>query len=254
MKHVKIPDPEGKGSFSIFSSEDVEYADPIKYFLNSFVTTHFIDLKETALLKFPSIHPNSLDEPILEKSAAFAEKFMKGIISTPIPENLVSLIKSTSKKEQQKLLKGFSLTTDELLSFICNAWTQHGFSFSEYIVEHQPKGFENKQLPRLAHKNADNEIKSIGKTSLTNGEIKNLIDHRSITVSKFIDKGDVWHCFFLTYKSLKGEEAGEKPHLHYISSAWGLPRKQVLVQLKSKSYSLPSLPHIDFHTHRNPRQ
>ena len=82
------------------------------------------------------------------------------------------------------------------------------------------------------------------------------VEHRKVIVSKFLDKGDIWHCFFLTFKSLDGKENYHdgQPHLHYISSAWNIPRQEVKEQLTSKKYSLPSLPHIDFHTHRNPRE
>lgn len=55
-------------------------------------------------------------------------------------------------------------------------------------------------------------------------------------------------------KSIIGKESYKngQPHLHYISDKWNIKRKNIIEQLNSREYKLPSLPHIDFHTHRNP--
>lgn len=60
--------------------------------------------------------------------------------------------------------------------------------------------------------------------------------------------------FFATYKSFRGEETwlGEKqPHYHYISSGFGIERKEVVKQLKSKKYKLGNLPHIKLEEYGN---
>ncbi len=102
-------------------------------------------------------------------------------------------------------------------------------------------------MPIFAHHLENNEVKIIGNTTLTKGQIKSAINQRHAVVAKFLDKGDKWHCFFQTYRSIRGMETGEYPHLHYISHAWGLSREHVLRQLRSKNYKLPSsLPHIRF--------
>ncbi len=68
-------------------------------------------------------------------------------------------------------------------------------------------------------------------------------------IAKFIEIVNEWHCFFTNYKSLKGKEIsykGGQPNYHYISDKWGLTKEQVIEQLSSRKYKLPSMPHIDY--------
>jgi hypothetical protein len=60
-------------------------------------------------------------------------------------------------------------------------------------------------LPTLIHLDGD-KVKTAGETTLTKEQLKNVVNYRKVTVSKFLDKGDTWYCFFLTYRSLRGEE------------------------------------------------
>ena len=135
------------------------------------------------------------------------------------------------------------------------AFENYGYTYSCYRAKHNHKGLEEAQLPELIYVEENGNVTSIGETKLSKGQLKQAIEHRKITVSKFLDSGESWHCFFLTFKSLSGKESFKdgQPHLHYISDKWNIPRKEVVEQLTNKKYNLPSLPHIDFHTHRNPR-
>ena len=95
-------------------------------------------------------------------------------------------------------------------------------------------------MPVLAELKGQGDIRIIGKTDLTNGQLKQTIEQRHVVVSKFLDKDDKWHCFFQTYRGLGEQEnySNGQPHLHDISSAWGLPREFVLKQLKSGGTTL----------------
>src|SRR5438105_1763329 len=114
--------------------------------------SYFFKLQEAAAFKFPQIPIEFLRNPLLTKASHWGQSEMKKITSTPVPDSLYKLLESKSKKDQEKLLKGLSLTSSELISFVCNAWIKHKFSFSQYSGHHNPKDFENKKLPRLAHK------------------------------------------------------------------------------------------------------
>ena len=106
-------------------------------------------------------------------------------------------------------------------------------------------------MPSIVHL-TDNKVHKSGETDLTDGQLKQIVEHRKVIISKFIDKGELWHCFFLTFESLKGKEKWKdgKPHYHYISSAFGLTREQVIGELKKKNYKLNNLPHIEMIDYR----
>jgi hypothetical protein len=88
---------------------------------------------------------------------------------------------------------------------------------------------------------------------LSIAQLKQVVEHRHVAVAKFLDIGKQWHCFFLTFRSLRGEENhdGGTPHMHYISDKWGISRSSVVKQLTSKKYKLPSLPHVEYIRHDN---
>jgi len=265
MRELKVKDTQKNGYYSMIEVGNFEYVNPIQKMseviigsMTQIAKNHLMFAKENNLL--PSIegvaNPNAIIERVALKNGIkmWGEEFQK-IMSQTLPENIFNILECKSKKGQINLLKGLSLTSEELMLFIFKAWENYGFTYSTYVSHHSHQGLDEKQMPKFAYKENNDQIISIGKTELTDGQIKQAIDHRRVIVSKFLDKGLIWHCFFQTYKSLKGEEAYKngQPHLHYISHAWGLSRSYVLEQLQSKNYKLPSLPHIDFHTYRNPR-
>ncbi|NOU16575.1 MAG: hypothetical protein HOO91_03330 [Bacteroidales bacterium] len=165
---------------------------------------------------------------------------------TKVPENFIALFTTKSKDEQKKLLTKQRILPYELLAFYCQAYTDYGFTFSEYKSEHLPNDLKGKEFPNLFYED-NNEIHKIGETSLSDGQLKHAIKNRNVIVSRFLDKGNEFHCFFTTHKSLKGEESGRdgQPHFHYISDKFGHSRDKVLRELKSKNYKLGTLPHID---------
>jgi hypothetical protein len=253
MSYTRIPDPETGGFFTVMEVEDFEYANPIEQTHKMFLEHSINFEKDFFILKKPPFPINHLDDFLLKRAEEKWLEEYKEITSSGVHENLLKLLDCDSKKEQIKLLKGLSFTSEELMNFIFCAWEKYNYSYSKYHSEHSHTGLDESQLPTLIHKKSDSEIISVGKTNLSDGQMKQLIEQRSVKVSKFLDKGDKWHCLFLTYKSLGGDETGGQPHLHYISNYWGLTREYVVQQLCSKNYKLPSLPHIDFYTHRNPK-
>ena len=99
----------------------------------------------------------------------------------------------------------------------------------------------------------DNEesISIIGETTLKEGELKNVILHRKKIVANFLDKGNEWHCFYLTFKALAGKETWNKgqPHCHYLSDKFGVSREEVIQGIKTGN--IPSTPvHIGIKGYR----
>lgn len=241
----------GKGGFIMaWINGDVEFVNPVERY-KEIIINQSIDIeRELIKTKIPSIFLgifNDLFQKKFQQNAdLFWEKFHIKIKDTNLSQNLISLLNSKSKKEQKKLLKRASLTLLELIGFIFYAFEREGYLFSNYYAEHHHKGLDEKKLPQFIHLKNDDTIHKTGETTLTNGELKQVINHRKVIVSKFIDRGKKWHCFFITYQSLKGEENWNngQPHFHYISDKFGLSREKVLAELRSRHYKLNNLPHV----------
>jgi len=252
IKHVNIP--YGDSNFNISIVEDFEYKNPIEVYHNIIVNSN-IQFNTTLYPNFEkeftkrNIYLNETEKQrlILKESLKGWNKWYENIMKTDINPNLLSLI-NNKKSTQIKLLKSISIRRGEITAFIIKSFTDYGFEFSQYRTEYQQKNIEIEELNGIAFIDEKGEVNSNENTCFTEGQIKQAINHRVVTIAKFIDKGDEWHCFFSNYKSLGGKELqyknGQK-HIHYISSKWGLERDYVLNELKKRKYKLPSTPHLD---------
>src|SRR5690606_12901622 len=124
-----------------------------------------------------------------EKKAqeSWKELFTK-LTETEVPKAFIDLFKADSKKEQIRILKGQSLTPDQLTNFLFKAYEEHGYLFSSYRAERHHKGVDETTLPKLISLKND-EVSTVGETSLTEGQLKNVILHRRVVVAKILDKG-----------------------------------------------------------------
>jgi len=248
MIYRKIEDTNEKGHHTIVEIEDFEFVSPIKQISEMLVNSR-IHFNQDFLTMCGIPIDNPIGYEILAKEAIeHWNTEYKRLKELEIPKSLISVLDIDSKKDQIKELKGLTINRKQLLAFLIRAGDDHGYLYSQYKGEHFPNGVEYSKFPALAEITQDGEVTITGKTELSKRQIKQSIEQRHVVVSKFLDKGNKWHCLFLTYKSLSGEESykGGQSHLHYISSSWGLPRNFVVEQLKSKNYKLPSLPHIDY--------
>lgn len=245
MQERKIFEENGKGVYTTFYSTDFEYVDPIKYYAESFIRTNTSMMRDIVFFKKPPIPLNYIEYFIRKEALKDWNNKFEEIYSTVIPSNLISLLNSSSKKEQLKLLKNLTITPDILMAFIFKAWTDFGFSFSQYSSHHHSTGLDKGKMPLLVEIK-DGKVRKVGETMLTDGQLKQAVEHRKVIVSKFFDNEKSWHCLFLTFDSLKGKESWKdgQPHYHYISDKFGIPRAEVVKQLKSKNYKLGNLPHI----------
>ncbi len=232
---------------SLDQTEDVELCNPEEYFKNLFIINRLlfrgVPFDELSSKKKPSVKSMMVFEKAIND---WTEKY-RLIRNVKIPENLTTLITVNKKNEQKKLLKGLEITPMILTNFILESSINYGFKFSQYKAEILPKNIEKSKMPFASEILENGEVKIWGKTELSKGQIKQAIEQRKVNIAKFIEKEDVWHCFFANYKSLYGEEIwlGENiAHFHYISSSFGLTKKKVIEELKSGNYQLGNMPHI----------
>jgi hypothetical protein len=210
----------------MFESEDFEYVKPVKHYGDFFI------VKSLILRGIPQEElngdrkPSDKSKEIFKGAVLHWQEMLSEFKKVKVSENLIKLLSSKKKSEQETLLKGVILTPDVLMGLLI------------VDLSKMPLAYEVKE---------DGEVKVFGDTEMSAGQLKQAIEHRKVKVAKILDRGDEWHCFFATFRSLRGEETwqGEKqPHFHYLSNAFGIPRTKVVEQIKSEQYKLGNLPHI----------
>lgn len=246
MIHKEIINKTTGEKLIIFDGEDFEYEKPVKHYGDEFI------VKQMVVRGIPNEELNGVKKPTQQSRQIFIEAAMHWqdmlykFKQVKVPDNLMKLLNTTKKSEQENLLKGIALTPDLLMALLIIA-EESGYTLSQYKSEYAQKGLDVSKLPFAYHVKDDGSVKIFGKTELSDGQLKQAIEHRKVKVAKFLDKGDTWHCFFTTYKSLRGGETWldeKQPHYHYISNLFGIDRIEVINQIKSEKYKLGNLPHI----------
>ena len=124
--------------------------------------------------------------------------------------------------------------------------TASNYLYSRYRFENLPKDLTDKRKPKIVDISKEDAVNIIGDTDLTEGQVKRMINERKVIIAHFLDRGDEWHCFFITYNSIGGKENHKdgQPHFHYISSAFGIKRDDFIKSMESGNYKSTSV-HID---------
>lgn len=246
MNTNKIIDKSGHSFTRVFSHDKIENVNPVEYFKNYELQKRAIVYRDILFAENPLLTLGLKPDFFLKKAEEGLKDFFKKFEQTPVPPNLLKVLESNKKKDQIKLLKGVSFTTEELMALILASYNNYGFLFSRYTFENLPKGMEDKRLPQLFRLEENGEVEKVGDTDLTDGELKNVLLHRNVIVSNFFEKGEIWHCFFITYDSIAGKENWKdgQPHFHYISSAFGISKEDFIESMRSGKYRSTPV-HID---------
>ncbi|MBA7546921.1 hypothetical protein ES705_39322 [subsurface metagenome] len=246
MDTKKIHNDKGKGYYRIFTKDKVERVNPIEYYKSFEINKRATVFKDLLYTTNPSLASNLNDSFFIMRAKDSLIGFFEQKEQTSIHENFITLLQTPRKKDQEKLLKGMSLNPDQLYSLIIKSYKDHGYLYSTYKFENLPKGIKGQDLPKLIELDANKKVKKIGSTNLKDGELKNIIEQRKVIVSHFFEKGDDWHCFFLTYNSIAGKENHNdgQPHFHYISSAFGISKDDFIDSMRTGKYKSTSI-HID---------
>ena len=189
------------------------------------------------ILKVKSTTPIP-DEVVRNFILAKTDEMIANKLATTSPNPIVHQLfsdYSLSYKDQNKLLKGLTLTGEDLLWMNKEAQDM-GYLLDIYHEEKYPDKFKEKKHPALFRKKEDGSIEKIGTTDMTDGEMRALLEQRKVIQARVYHKNNIWHCFYFTFKGLAGLESGlmgSKPHYHYLSDKSGITWDDLVIRIKS---------------------
>lgn len=226
------PNEHGTGYIFAETGDGVEYGDAVEYFSSSKINMIANLYREMLNAKSKAITSMLSDEFFIKKGIEEWQKIEAEIRAAEISPNFISLLESNSKKEQERLLRDATLSTYQYAHLLFKS-REYGFTFSSYISEKLPNDVKATEMPKFIRVTS-NEVIKRGLTPYSDGRLKGIIQQRKVIVARVLDREEDWHCFFQTYKSMRGEEGwrGGQPHLHYISNKWGISRKELLQRIK----------------------
>lgn len=215
--------------------EDVENVDAREYLIHFHAKSIYPVIKEMVMRDI------SLDEKykelgsIVYASFILAKEETEKLSNVELPDSIKNiLMNDLSKKEQINLLKGVSISAEQLGAIFIYA-NDNGYKFSNYRFAGTPKKYVGSELPSFVHLKEDGIIEHYGETSLTDGQMKEIVNTSQFVLARILNNGEHWHCFFQTRRGLLGEEPGEygsKSHIHYISDSFGVTLEDVIKGFK----------------------
>lgn len=146
--------------------------------------------------------------------------------------------KNLSKKDQIRLWRGVQLKIEQLAAIFDFA-EKCGYKFSHYTWQGEPKSVKDEKLPSFMHLNDDGTVEYVGETTLTEGQMRTIIEQADVIIVQIFDNGIHWHCFLRTFKGLKGKEPGKqgsRPHIHYLSDSFGVSKDDLIKMVKMGKY------------------
>ena len=161
------------------------------------------------------------------------------------PVFLLALFDTKNKRQQERLLRNQSITPESLIGWILQGG-QRGGLFSQYSFDGgSPEGLQGR-TPIMIDATDKDEIKTIGKTSLSSAALLHIVENQIIVIAQFIDLPDgSWYCIYRTRRGLTGREPGHQgQHFHFISSAYGVDRNTIV-----EGFKRGKCPKNGFHVH-----
>lgn len=122
------------------------------------------------------------------------ENFESFVIKSVPPEIIEILDNPLKKKEQIKLLKGCKLTKSQLCPLFALA-EKKGYLFSHYRYEGDPTTVNKEDLPKFIHIKEDGSVEFVGESSLSEGQMRVVVEQADILIARILDNGTHWHCF-----------------------------------------------------------
>ncbi|GAA3648749.1 hypothetical protein GCM10022397_36930 [Flavivirga jejuensis] len=188
----------------MFEDREFEKENPIKQYGNAVIVKQMVlnGVPKEEMIGEKGLTPTSNE--IFKGAHDHWLKLKSDFQKIKIPENLIKLLNTNRKKDQEKLLDGLFLPLEILTSFIFKAYHEFGYTLSQYISEFSKKD--------------------------------------SKSVARIIDCGEHWHCFFTTSKD-SSEEKTQIHYLSsdFGIDRTDLVKK---IKSSDSLFKLDSLPHI----------
>ena len=206
------------------TNEDIDDVDPLLYLK----ATYFARACFILQYKIPV-------DKVRELVAHYqTEDFFANYPNSYCPIKLRKILRTIGKKEQEKLLQGFQFSYEEFMAFLLFAGRQ-GFLFSQYAHQREPDKSLKDRMPVIIDANGG-EVKTVGKTDLSEGALRTIVNQNKRIIAQFLTKGDRWVCFYRTRRGLNGEEPGKhghEPHMHFISCDYGMSKEDIINGIKN---------------------
>lgn len=192
------------------------------------------------VFKLSSFLPmDSIVRIVSRQSFELAKKQLANLEKVALPEEIFTLLKNDlKKKEQEKIWKGISLDINQLGAFFLLG-EKLGYKFSSYRFEGIPKKLKKEDLPNFAYVDDNDVLHKVGGESLSEGQLRALINESKVIYVQMLDNGIQWHAFIRTFQGLKGKEPGIQgsvPHIHYYSNKNGTSKADFVDMIKKGNY------------------
>ena len=216
-KYVEIIDPKG-GRYKILSTFDdvIEQVPPTKWF----GAYKFFQLME--LGGYPEDEAREL---------AYAE--IQEWLQKPCPDCMMALFHTSRKRDQERLLKGNSVTPEDLICWFLRGGRYNGV-FSQYSYDGGVPAEYRGKAPILIDATKVDYVEAIGHSTLSDAAMKHVVETQNKVIAQFLDLPDGrWYCFYRTHRGIAGRESGSRgQHMHFISSAYGNDRPSLVAGFK----------------------
>lgn len=208
--------------------------DPFEYFRLGYAFSMFRNNSDLLSLKGVDVPEEVIKTCTLNKVDMIINDILESSQPNPAIHQLLT-DESLKKQQQLKLLKGLTLKADDLL-WLNKEAHDLGYLLDVYHEEIYPDKFKDQQMPYMIHQKEDGKIEFAGKTNMTEGDMKTILEQRRAIQARIFHKDNIWHCFHFTVKGLYGLEGGTwgaKPHYHYLSDKSGLSWEELIQRVKS---------------------
>lgn len=214
---IEIKQPQGGRYVIISTSEDmIERIDPRLWF----GAYKFFQMKELA---------GCSEDEARKESVGTVLYYQR----KQCPKYLLDLLVANKKRDQEILLRGQSITQDDLICWFLRAGEIGGL-FSQYAYD-GGSGDLSGRAPIFIDASDTNRVIAVGETDLSDAAMKHLVETQNKIIAQIIDFADGrWLCFYRTHRGLAGRESGNHgQHMHFISSAYGVKRTEIIEGFKN---------------------
>lgn len=167
--------------------------------------------------------------------------------SLGLPQNLKTLLETTSKSDVEKYCRNLQLSEFELFLLVHNC-EQISFNHHSRFQEHVP---DDRAI-------ADSDRENLNKDDVHSfRKLFSVFQFRMRSHIHLFGRGSEWHLFYYTYRDIDEKEKSHwkgGPHLHYISHLWTHYEKDKVLTLFDKRRSdISGYSHIRFSPFKYPK-